>query len=182
MMAAEVSSEETTGSVTTETGVVGGGGGPETAPFPYYPKPSRMRVTDLGQGPAPPAVRQHSNTSPDSLPDMSMIYPMAGGDMTGPAVGSGGTGGGQSGFQGTNSGTVGGMNYSPTSEGPTSRISLTSTGPDDPNTFPPLPPPPLASLGCGGPGSTLEDTDVQDWQEQEEDEVEFPLSAPPSNQ
>lgn len=182
-MAAEVSSEET-GSVTTGTGVVGGGG-PETAPFPYYPKPSRVRVTDPGQGPAPAAVRQHSNTSPDSPPDMSMVYPPCGGDMKGPALsatGSGGTGGGQSGFQGTNSGTVGGMCNSPTSEGPTSRISPTSTGPDDPNVFPPLPPPPPASLGCGGLGGTQEDTEVPDWPEQDDDDMEFPLSAPPSNQ
>lgn len=182
MMAAEVSSEET-GSVTTGTGVVGGGG-PEPAPFPYYPKP-RVRVSDLGQGPAPAAVRQHSNTSPDSLPDMSMVYPLPGGDMTGPALsatGSGGTGGGQSGFQGTNSGTVGGMCYSPTSEGPTSQISPTSTGPDDPSVFPPLPPPPPASLGCGGPGGAQEDTEVPDWPEQDDDDMEFPLSAPPSNQ
>lgn len=173
-MAAEVSSEET-GSVTAGTGVVVGGGGPETAPFPYCPKPSRVRVNDLGQGPAPAAVRQHSNTSPDSLPDM--VYP--GGDVTGPALS---TGGGQSGFQGTNSGTVGVMCYSPTSEGPTSQISPTSTGPDDPSVFPPLPPPPAASLGCGGPGGTQEDTEVPDWPEQDDDDMEFPLSAPPSNQ
>uniref|UniRef100_A0A8C8DLL2 RAS p21 protein activator (GTPase activating protein) 1a n=1 Tax=Oryzias sinensis TaxID=183150 RepID=A0A8C8DLL2_9TELE len=43
-MAAEVSGEETV------TSGVAGGGGPETAPFPYYSKPSRVGVTDLGQG------------------------------------------------------------------------------------------------------------------------------------
>lgn len=184
MMAAEVSSEDT-GSVTTGTGVASGGG-PETAPFPYYPKPSRVRVTDLGQGPTP-TLRQHSNTSPDSLPDMSMIYPIAPGDVTGPlltATGSGGAGGGHSVFQGTSSGTVGGMCYSPTLEGPASRISPTSTGPDGPTVFPPLPPPPpLPPLqGCGGIGGTMDESDMQDGPEYEEEEVVFPLSAPPTNQ
>ncbi|XP_076587980.1 ras GTPase-activating protein 1 isoform X1 [Chaetodon auriga] len=182
MMAAEVSSEDT-GSVTTGTGVAGGGG-PETAPFPYYPKSSRVRVTDLGQGPAP-TLRQHSNTSPDSLPDMSIIYPMASGDMTGPvlsATGSGGAGGGHSVFQGTSSGTVGGICCSPTSEGPASRFSPTSTGPDGPTVFPPLPPPPPPPPGCGGLGGTMDESDMQDGPEYEEEEVVFPLSAPPTNQ
>uniref|UniRef100_A0A665T8C4 RAS p21 protein activator (GTPase activating protein) 1a n=1 Tax=Echeneis naucrates TaxID=173247 RepID=A0A665T8C4_ECHNA len=128
-MAAEVSSEDT-GSVTTGTGVAGGGG-PETAPFPYYPKASRMRVTDLGQG------------------------------------------------AGTGSGTVGGMCCSPTLEGPASRISPTSAGPDRPTVFPPLPPPPPPPPGCGG---TVDESDMQDGQEYEEEEVVFPLSAPPTNQ
>lgn len=177
-MAAEVSSEDT-GSVTAGTGVAGGGG-PETAPFPYYPKPSRVRVTDLGQGPAP-ALRQHSNTSPDSPPDMSVIYPVSGGDMTG---GSGGAGGGHSAFhQGTtSSGTVGGMCCSPTTEGPASRISPTSTGHDGPSVFPPLPPPPPPPPGCGGLGGTMDESDMQDGPEYEEEEVVFPLSAPPTNQ
>ncbi|RVE68333.1 hypothetical protein OJAV_G00090660 [Oryzias javanicus] len=104
MMAAEVSGEET---VTSGTGVAGGGG-PETAPFPYYPKPSRVGVTDLGQGPTQ-TLRQFSNTSPDSLPDMSIMYPTSGGgDMTASA-----TGGGQSGIPRTNSGS---MCHSPNSE------------------------------------------------------------------
>lgn len=182
MMAAEVSSEDT-GSVTTGTGVAGGGG-PETAPYPYYPKPSRVRVTDLGQGPAP-AIRQHSNTSPDSLPDMSMIYPMPGVDVAGAvlsATGSGGAGGGHSVFQGTSSGTAGGMCCSPTLEGPASRISPTSTGPDGPSVFPPLPPPPPPPPGCGGLGGTMDESDMQDGPEYEEEEVVFPLSAPPTNQ
>lgn len=180
MMAAEVSSEDT-GSVATGTGVAGGG--PETAPFPYYPK-SRMRVTDLGQG-AAPTLRQHSNTSPDSLPDMSMIYPVSSGDVTGSvlsATGSGGAGGGHSVFQGTSSGTVGGMCCSPTSEGPASRISPTSTGPDGPTVFPPLPPPPPPPPSSGGLGGTMDESDMQDGQEYEEEEVVFPLSAPPTNQ
>uniref|UniRef100_A0AAQ5XQ25 RAS p21 protein activator (GTPase activating protein) 1a n=1 Tax=Amphiprion ocellaris TaxID=80972 RepID=A0AAQ5XQ25_AMPOC len=182
MMAAEVSSEDT-GSVTTGTGVAGGGG-PETAPYPYYPKPSRVRVTDLGQGPTP-ALRQHSNTSPDSLPEMSMIYPMSGVDVAGAllsATGSGGAGGGHSVFQGTSSGTAGGMCSSPTLEGPASRISPTSTGPDGPSVFPPLPPPPPPPPGCGGLGGTMDESDMQDGPEYEEEEVVFPLSAPPTNQ
>uniref|UniRef100_A0A673CMG9 RAS p21 protein activator (GTPase activating protein) 1a n=1 Tax=Sphaeramia orbicularis TaxID=375764 RepID=A0A673CMG9_9TELE len=177
-MAAEVSSEDTS-TVTTGTGVAGGGG-PETAPFPYYPKPNRVRVPDLGQGPAQP-FRQHSNTSPDSLPDMSIIYPISAGDMPGPvlsAAGSGG-GGGHSAFQGTGIGSVGGKCYSPTSEGPAARISPTSTGPDGPSVFPPLPPPPPPPPGCGG---TMDESDMQDGPEYEEEEVVFPLSAPPTNQ
>ena len=178
-MAAEVSSEET-GSVTTGTGVAGGGG-PETAPFPYYPKSTRVRVTDLGQGPAP-ALRQHSNTSPDSLPDMSIIYPPSSGDMPGSVLSATGSGGaGHSAFQGTSSGTVGGMCCSPTSEGPASRISPTSTGLDGVSAFPPLPPPPPPP-GCGGLGGTMDESDMQDGPEYEEEEVVFPLSAPPTNQ
>lgn len=191
MMAAEVSSEDT-GSVTAGTGVAGGGGGggPDTAPFPYYPRPSRVRVSDLAQGPAP-ALRQLSNTSPDSLPDMSLIYPLPGGDVTGSALsttGSGGAGGGHSVFQGTTSGTgTGGGMYSPTSEGPASRFSPTPTGSDGPSVFPPLPPPPppppgYGAVGGGGGGGTMDESDMQDGPEYEEEEVVFPLSAPPSNQ
>ncbi|XP_071383317.1 ras GTPase-activating protein 1 isoform X1 [Centroberyx affinis] len=176
MMAAEVSSEDTS-SVTTGTGVAGGGG-PETAHFPYYPKSTRVRVTDLGQGTAP-NLRQNSNTSPDSLPDMSMIYPVSGAEMT--ATGSGGGGGGHSVFQATSSGTVGGMCCSPTSEGPGSRVSPTSTGPDGTTGFPPLPPPPPPPPGYGGLG-TVDESDMQDGPEYEEEEVVFPLSAPPTNQ
>lgn len=181
MMATEVSSEDT-GSVTTGTGVAGGGG-PETAPFPYYPKPNRVRVTDVGQGPAP-SLRQLSNTFPDSLPEMSITYPMSSGDITGPvlsATGSGGAGGGHSVFQGTSSGTVGGICCSPTSEGPASRISPTSTGPHGPTDFPPLPPPPPPP-GGGVLGGTMDESDMQDGPEIEEEEVVFPLSAPPTNQ
>ncbi|XP_013120079.2 ras GTPase-activating protein 1 isoform X3 [Oreochromis niloticus] len=149
MMAAEVSSEDT-GSVATGTGVAGGGGPETAAPFPYYPKPSRVRTTDLG------------------------------GDMTG--AGSGVAGGGYSVFQGTSSGTVGGMCCSPTMEGPASRISPTSTGPDGPTVFPPLPPPPPPPPSCGGLGGTMDESDMQDGMEIDEEEVTFPLSAPPTNQ
>ncbi|XP_029915485.1 ras GTPase-activating protein 1 [Myripristis murdjan] len=181
MMAAEVSGEET-GSVTTG---VAGGGGPETAHFPYYPKP-RVRVSDLGQGTAP-NLHQHSNTSPDSPPDMSMIYPMSGAEMTGSVLsaagsgGGGGGGGGQSVFLGASSGTVGGVCCSPTSEGPGIRISPTSTGQDGHPVFPPLPPPPPPPPGYGVLG-TVDESDMQDGPEYEEEEVVFPLSAPPTNQ
>ncbi|KAI4821179.1 hypothetical protein KUCAC02_029121 [Chaenocephalus aceratus] len=177
MMATEVSSEET---VTTGTGVAGGGG-PDTATFPYYPKPSRVRVTDLGQGPAP-TLQQHSNTYPDSLPDTSMTYPMSSGDITAPvlsAEGSGGAGGGHAVFQGTSSVTGGSLCSSPTSEGPASLVSPTSTGPDGTSDFPPLPPPPPPPLGSVVLGGTMDENDLQDGPEYEEEEVVFPLSHPP---
>lgn len=183
-MAAEVSSEDT-GSVTAGTGVAGVGG-PETAPFPYYPNSGRVRVPDLRQAPTP-IPRQHSNTSPDSLPDMSIIYPLSIVDPSGAALSSAGSTGGPEGvghsvFQGTSSGTASGASYSPISEGPASRISPTSTGPDGPTVFPPLPPPPPPPPGCGGPGGTVDEGDMQDGPEYEEEEVVFPLSAPPTNQ
>uniref|UniRef100_A0A8C7F019 Ras GTPase-activating protein 1 n=2 Tax=Oncorhynchus kisutch TaxID=8019 RepID=A0A8C7F019_ONCKI len=115
MIAAEVSSEDT-GSVSTG---VAGGGGPETAHFPFYPNQTRVRVTDFGNG-----------------------------------------GGGH---------------------GPGSRISPTSAGPDGPSVFPPLPPPPLLPTGYGGL-STVDESEMQDGPEYEEEEVVFPLSAPPTNQ
>uniref|UniRef100_A0A8C7CAL5 Ras GTPase-activating protein 1 n=1 Tax=Oncorhynchus kisutch TaxID=8019 RepID=A0A8C7CAL5_ONCKI len=162
MIAAEVSSEDT-GSVSTG---VAGGGGPETAHFPFYPNQTRVR----------------SNTSPDALSDMSMIYPVSGGDITGPVLSATGNGGGGHAIcQGTSSGTIGGVCYSPTSEGPGSRISPTSAGPDGPSVFPPLPPPPLLPTGYGGL-STVDESEMQDGPEYEEEEVVFPLSAPPTNQ
>uniref|UniRef100_A0A674D9V1 RAS p21 protein activator 1 n=1 Tax=Salmo trutta TaxID=8032 RepID=A0A674D9V1_SALTR len=177
MIAAEVSSEDT-GSVSTG---VAGGGGPETAHFPFYPNQTRVRVTDFGQRSAPNS-RYQSNTSPDALPDMSMIYPVSGGDITGPVLSATGNGGGGNAIcQGTSSGTIGGVCYSPTSEGPGSRISPTSAGPDGPSVFPPLPPPPLLPTGYGGLG-TVDESDMQDGPEYEEEEVVFPLSAPPTNQ
>uniref|UniRef100_A0A8C9XMD5 RAS p21 protein activator 1 n=1 Tax=Sander lucioperca TaxID=283035 RepID=A0A8C9XMD5_SANLU len=138
-----------------------------------------------GQATRPaPSLRQLSNTFPDSLPEMSITYPMSSGDITGPvlsATGSGGAGGGHSVFQGTSSGTVGGICCSPTSEGPASRISPTSTGPHGPTDFPPLPPPPPPP-GGGVLGGTMDESDMQDGPEIEEEEVVFPLSAPPTNQ
>ncbi|XP_036791405.1 ras GTPase-activating protein 1 isoform X2 [Oncorhynchus mykiss] len=167
MMAAEVSSEDT-GSVSAGKGVASGGG-PETAHFPFYPNPTRVRVTDLGQG-AATNLRHPLNTSPDSPPDISMIYPVSGGDTAGPAI-----------IIGTSSGTIGSVCYSPTSEGPGIRMSPTSVGPDGSSVFPPLPPPPPPPPGYGGLG-TVDESDMQDGPEYEEEEVVFPLSAPPTNQ
>uniref|UniRef100_A0A671KP78 Ras GTPase-activating protein 1-like n=1 Tax=Sinocyclocheilus anshuiensis TaxID=1608454 RepID=A0A671KP78_9TELE len=51
---------------------------------------------------------------------------------------------------------------------------------DGPTVFPPLPPPPPPS-GIGAQGS-VDESDQQDGPEYEEEEVVFPLSAPPTNQ
>uniref|UniRef100_A0A673WWZ9 Ras GTPase-activating protein 1 n=1 Tax=Salmo trutta TaxID=8032 RepID=A0A673WWZ9_SALTR len=177
MMAAEVSGEDT-GSVSAGKGVAGGGG-PETAHFPFYPNPTRVRVTDLGQG-AATNLRHPLNTSPDSPSDISMIYPVSGGDIAGPALSATGSGG-HAIILGTSSGTIGSMCYSPTSEGPGIRMSPTSVGPDGSSVFPPLPPPPPPPPGYGGLG-TVDESDMQDGPEYEEEEVVFPLSAPPTNQ
>lgn len=89
-------------------------------------------------------------------PDM-MIYPSAGGEDL--------TGRGAAGCE------------SPSSDGPGSnRMSPT----DGPTVFPPLPPPPPPS-GIGAQGS-VDESDQQDGPEFEEEEVVFPLSAPPTNQ
>uniref|UniRef100_A0A672P121 Ras GTPase-activating protein 1 n=1 Tax=Sinocyclocheilus grahami TaxID=75366 RepID=A0A672P121_SINGR len=91
-------------------------------------------------------------------PDM-MIYPSAGGeDLTGRTAAAAGC-------------------ESPSSDGPgSSRMSPT----DGPTVFPPLPPPPPPS-GIGAQGS-VDESDQQDGPEYEEEEVVFPLSAPPTNQ
>lgn len=91
-------------------------------------------------------------------PDM-MIYPSAGGeDLTGRTAAAAGC-------------------ESPSSDGPgSSRMSPT----DGPTVFPPLPPPPPPS-GIGPQGS-VDESDQQDGPEYEEEEVVFPLSAPPTNQ
>ncbi|KAJ3603503.1 hypothetical protein NHX12_028248 [Muraenolepis orangiensis] len=171
MMAAEVSSEDT-GSVSTGTGVAGSGG-PQTAHFPYYSKSTKVRVGDLGQQGAEQVVRQNSNTSPDSLPE-SIVYPRGEMSATGSGVG-------HSLILGTSSGTVGGACCSPTSDDPGSRMSPTSSCPDGSNIFPPLPPPPPPPPVCGML-STVDESDMQDGPEYEEEEVVFPLSAPPTNQ
>uniref|UniRef100_A0A673FZF5 Ras GTPase-activating protein 1-like n=1 Tax=Sinocyclocheilus rhinocerous TaxID=307959 RepID=A0A673FZF5_9TELE len=90
-------------------------------------------------------------------PDM-MIYPSSGGeDLTGRAAAAG--------------------CESPSSDGPgSSRMSPT----DGPTVLPPLPPPPQQS-GIGAQGS-VDESDQQDGPEYEEEEVVFPLSAPPTNQ
>lgn len=87
-----------------------------------------------------------------------MIYPSAGEDLTGRAASAG--------------------CESPSSDGPgSSRMSPT----DGPTVFPPLPPPPPPPPGFGAHGS-VDESDQQDGPEYEEEEVVFPLSAPPTNQ
>ncbi|KAA0716615.1 Ras GTPase-activating protein 1 [Triplophysa tibetana] len=87
-----------------------------------------------------------------------MIYPGAGEDLTGRATSAG--------------------CESPSSDGPgSSRMSPT----DGPTVFPPLPPPPPPPPGFGAHGS-VDESDQQDGPEYEEEEVVFPLCAPPTNQ
>lgn len=176
-MAAEITGEET-GSVSSGTGVTDSGG-PETTQFPFYPKQTRVRVSDLCQGPTQ-SPRHTSSLSPDSPPDM--IYPTAAG-ITGSALSAGGSGGGggHAYIHGSSTGTGGSVCYSPSSEGPDSRMSPTSAGLDGPTVFPPLPPPPPPPPGYGAFGS-VDEGDLQDGPEYEEEEVVFPLSAPPTNQ
>ncbi|XP_063051337.1 ras GTPase-activating protein 1 isoform X1 [Engraulis encrasicolus] len=177
MMAAELSAEET-GSVSSGTGVTDSGG-PETTQFPFYTKQSRVRV-DLCSG-TTPSLRHTSSVSPDSPPDM--IYPTNAG-ITGSPLSAGGSGGGSGGhayIHGSSSGTGGSVCYSPSSEGPDSRLSPTSAGLDGPTVFPPLPPPPPPPPGYGAFGS-VDEGDMQDGPEYEEEEVVISLSAPPTNQ
>uniref|UniRef100_A0AAR2J7N8 Ras GTPase-activating protein 1 n=1 Tax=Pygocentrus nattereri TaxID=42514 RepID=A0AAR2J7N8_PYGNA len=151
-MDAEVRNEDR-GTAPSGTGVTvtDGSRGPDSTHFPFYPKTSRVRVSDFRQQP--------SRTSPDGLPDL-MIYPVVGEEL---------------------SGTAGGGCYSPTSEGPDSRMSPTSAGLDGPSVFPPLPPPPPPPPGYGAHGS-VDESDQQDGPEYEEEEAVFSLSAPPTNQ
>lgn len=177
MMAAEVGTEET-GSISAGTGV-SSGEGPDTAHF-YYPK-TRVRVSELGAV-ANQILRQPSDNSPDSLLEMPM-YPLPGGDLCGsvlPVTGSG-SGGGHSIAFGTSSAADAGGSVSPTSEGLNSGISPTSMGLDGPSYFPLLPPPPPPPPGYGTLG-TVDENDMQDGPEYEEEEVTFPLTAPPTNQ
>ncbi|XP_036453743.1 ras GTPase-activating protein 1 isoform X1 [Colossoma macropomum] len=168
-MDAEVRNEER-GTVPSGTGVgvTDGSRGPDSTHFPFYPKTSRVRVSDFRQQP--------SRTSPDGLPDV-MIYPVPGEELS--AAGSGGQPAAHgSGSSGT---AAGGGCYSPTSEGPDSRMSPTSAGSDGPSVFPPLPPPPPPPPGYGAHGS-VDESDQQDGPEYEEEEAVFSLSAPPTNQ
>ncbi|XP_061584998.1 ras GTPase-activating protein 1-like isoform X2 [Cololabis saira] len=155
MMAAEVSSEDA-GSA---------GGGPDLDP--YYP--------DQSPG-------QHQDTSPETV-----LYSPPGGDAPGPGVPGPGAAAphaaAHAALHGTLSGTAAGTCHSPTGDSnAASRFSPTSKGPDSPTVFPPLPPPPTPPSGGGGLGLTMDENDMQDGTEYEEEEVEFPLSAPPPNQ
>lgn len=117
------------------------------------------RGSDGSRGPDSTRFPLYSNPSRARLtdPDM-MIYPSSGGeDLTGRAAAAG--------------------CESPSSDGPgSSQMSPI----DGPTVFPPLPPPPPPS-GIGAQGS-VDESDQQDGPEYEEEEVVFPLSAPPTNQ
>ncbi|KAF5906666.1 ras GTPase-activating protein 1 isoform X1, partial [Clarias magur] len=142
--------------------VASDGRGPESNQFPFYAKTARVRVGDLCQA-AAPSYRPPSAPSPDAVNSV-MIYPVPGEELTRP---------------GSSSGTGGGC-CSPGSEGPESRTSPSSAAPDGPSGFPPLPHPPLFP----GPGmhGSVDESDQQDGAENEEEEVVFSLSAPPTNQ
>lgn len=142
--------------------VAADGRGPESTQFPFYAKPTRVRVSELCQA-AAPSYRPPSAPSPDGL-SSAMIYPVQGEELTRAGLSSG-SGGGCS---------------SPGSEGPESRTSPSSAAPDGPPGFPPLPPPPLFP-GSGVHGS-VDESDQQDGAEYEEEEAVFSLSAPPTNQ
>ncbi|XP_048858438.1 ras GTPase-activating protein 1 [Brienomyrus brachyistius] len=166
MMATEVSSEDT-GSVSTGTGGTGGGG-PEMGRFSFYPK-QKGRISDTGPG-GGQNIRHPSSTSPDTDPEM-ILYPVAGGDIPGSVFSSG---------SGSESGTGAGSGafHNLPSEGQGSRMSPTSATPEGPAGFGPLPPPPPASGATG----TADENDMLDGPEYEEEEVAFPLTAPPTNQ
>lgn len=166
MMATEVSSEDT-GSVSTGTGGTGGGG-PEMAHFSFYPK-QKGRISDTGPL-GGQNIRHPSSTSPDTDPEM-ILYPVAGGDIPGSVFSSG------SGSE-SSTGAGSGAFHNLPSEGQGSRMSPTSATPEGPAGFGPLPPPPP---GFGATG-TADENDMLDGPEYEEEEVAFPLTAPPTNQ
>ncbi|MBN3320363.1 RASA1 protein, partial [Atractosteus spatula] len=166
MMAAEVGSEEA-GSVSAGTGV-SAAGGPE-AHFAFFAQP-RLRVSES----APAAASALLRHLPPGGPPEVVLCPVAG-------AGSG-TGAGQPSQSGGSSSAGAGAACSPTPEAQGIRMSPTSGGPDGPAAaFPPLPPPPPPPPVCGGLG-TVDENDMLDGAEYEEEEVAFPLTAPPTNQ
>ncbi|XP_060763081.1 ras GTPase-activating protein 1 isoform X2 [Neoarius graeffei] len=144
--------------------VASDGRGPESTQFPFYAKPTRVRVSELCQA-AVPSYRPPSAPSPDAL-SSAMIYPVPGEELT---------------RAGSSSGPGGGC-CSPGSEGPESRTSPSSAAPDGPSGFPPLPPPPPPLFPGSGVHGSMDEGDQQDGAEYEEEEAVFPLSAPPTNQ
>ncbi|XP_053509983.1 ras GTPase-activating protein 1 isoform X1 [Ictalurus furcatus] len=142
--------------------VASDGRGPESTQFPFYAKPTRVRVSELCQV-AAPSYQPPSAPSPDGL-SSAMIYPVPGEELSRAASTSG----------------PGRGSCSPGSEGPESRTSPSSAAPDGPSAFPPLPPPPLFP-GSGVHGS-VDESDQQDGTENDEEEAVFSLSAPPTNQ
>lgn len=117
------------------------------------------RGSDGSRGPDPTHFPLYSKPARVLVTDSDvMIYPSAGEDLTGRATSAG--------------------CESPSSDGPgSSRMSPT----DGPTVFPPLPPPPPPPPGFGAQGS-VDESDQQDGPEYEEEEVVFPLCAPPTNQ
>ncbi|XP_036385298.1 ras GTPase-activating protein 1 [Megalops cyprinoides] len=176
MMAADDGREET-GSVSAGTGVAGGGG-PETAHFPFSTK-QRLRDIDSGPG-AAQNLRHSPDTSPDPVSEI-VLCSFAGGVLPGSSLSAAGSGsGGGHVVFGTGSDTGSGASLSPTLEGLPSRMSPTSGSPDGTSGFPPLPPPPPPPA-CGTLG-TVDESDALDGQEYEEEEVAYALTAPPTNQ
>ncbi|KAI5088312.1 ras GTPase-activating protein 1 isoform X1, partial [Silurus meridionalis] len=142
--------------------VASDGRGPDSTQFPFYAKPTRVRVSELCPS-AAPSYRPPSAPSPDGLSG-AMIYPVHGEELT--RAGSG----------------PGGGCASPGSEGPESRTSPSSVAPDGPSGFPPLPPPPPTLFPGSGVHGSVDESDQQDGAEYEEEEAVFSLSAPPTNQ
>lgn len=178
-MAAEVGSEEP-GSA---SGGTGGGGGPDTGHFQMF---SQLRVKEVGPGAVHHLHHQHqTHTATASLSEVRLYpVPAAPAGLPGTAmVGSGAGGGGHATMFGTNSGVGSGVPYPATLEGQSSRTSPTSADPvfDESSASPPLPSPPPPPAVCGGLG-TVDESDMPDGPEYEEEEVAFPLTAPPTNQ
>uniref|UniRef100_A0A8C9T7C2 RAS p21 protein activator 1 n=1 Tax=Scleropages formosus TaxID=113540 RepID=A0A8C9T7C2_SCLFO len=167
MMATQVSGEEAR-SVAARTRVTGGRGPDAAAPFSFYHQPTERLsepASETGQ-----SGRHPSDTSPESPCD-TMLSVLPEGDLPSSALSSG-----------SGSGVGSGASYSPTSEGPSSQMSPISVGPDGPSGFAPLPPPPPPPPPVYGAQGTVDESDTLDGQECEEEEVAFPLTAPPTNQ
>ncbi|XP_055056136.1 ras GTPase-activating protein 1 isoform X1 [Misgurnus anguillicaudatus] len=114
------------------------------------------RGSDGSRGPDSTHFPHYSKPARVRVTDSDvMIYPGAGEDLAGRAASAGCD--------------------SPSSDCPgSSRMSPT----DGPAVFPPLPPPP----NLFGAHGSVDESDQQDGPEYEEEEVVFPLSAPPTNQ
>ncbi|XP_028660551.1 ras GTPase-activating protein 1 [Erpetoichthys calabaricus] len=181
MMAAEIGNEEP-GSVSAGTGggggSAGGGGGPQSGQFPIFPI-ARVRTNKIAY------QTQNSDTDSNSksevcpcplppLPESGGQPPVrTSGDGYSAAFGTGHTGGSTASFSSSNF-SLG--------EGQGNRNSPISGGPDgSASTNPASPQPAVPQPACGGQGN-VDESDMMDGQEYEEEEVAFPLSAPPTNQ
>ncbi|XP_030623344.1 ras GTPase-activating protein 1 [Chanos chanos] len=166
MMATEDGSEEPEpASVVTR---IDGAGGMETTRFPLCPKP-RARMSDVG-----PTLSLNTNVSfstaisPEHSPELT-LYSVVAGDLKSGSVISAAAG----------SGNASGHVVLGAFSGERGRV-LDSGGVGSPDgchtapSFPPPPPPPV----CGALG-TVEEGDALDG---DDEEVVFPLTAPPPNQ